>query len=66
MCPLENQVDFSVPELLEKKTSEETVEHKDAEVTESAAGMLLCSSAQYKNESLGLMPVRSLLICYFK
>lgn len=55
-----------MPELLEKKTSEETVEHKDAEVIESAAGMLLCSSAQYKNESLGLMPVRSLLICYFK
>ncbi|KTF79710.1 hypothetical protein cypCar_00023299, partial [Cyprinus carpio] len=41
MCPLENQVDFSVPELLEKKTSddtEETVEHKDADVTEMAAG----------------------------
>uniref|UniRef100_A0A672NJK7 Testis-expressed sequence 264 protein-like n=2 Tax=Sinocyclocheilus grahami TaxID=75366 RepID=A0A672NJK7_SINGR len=41
MCPLENQVDFCVPELLEKKTSddtEETVEHKDADVTESAAG----------------------------
>ncbi|KTF73266.1 hypothetical protein cypCar_00045793, partial [Cyprinus carpio] len=38
MCPLENQKDFCVPELLEKKTSEETVEHKDAEVTESAAG----------------------------
>ncbi|KAL1272545.1 hypothetical protein QQF64_028407, partial [Cirrhinus molitorella] len=41
MCPLENQVDFSVPELLEKKTSddtEKTVEHEDADVTESGAG----------------------------
>ncbi|XP_016322739.1 testis-expressed sequence 264 protein-like [Sinocyclocheilus anshuiensis] len=41
MCPLENQVDFCVPELLQKKTSddtEETVEHKDADVTELAAG----------------------------
>lgn len=54
MCPLENQVDFSVPELFEKKTSddtEETVEHKDADVTEMAAGMLLYSSAQYKDEN---------------
>ncbi|XP_073707959.1 testis-expressed protein 264 [Garra rufa] len=43
MCPLENQVDFSVPELLEKKTSEdteETVEHKDDDVAESGAGEL--------------------------
>ncbi len=49
MCPLENQMDFCVPELLEKNTSgdtEETVEHKDADVTELAAGMLLYSSAQ--------------------
>ncbi|XP_052414662.1 testis-expressed protein 264 homolog [Carassius gibelio] len=37
MCPLENQVDFCVPEVPEKKTSddtEETVEQKDADVTE--------------------------------
>ncbi|KAI2663753.1 Testis-expressed protein 264 [Labeo rohita] len=41
MCPLENQVDFCVPELHEKKTSddtEETVEHKDVDVKESVAG----------------------------
>lgn len=38
MCPLENQEDFCVPELLEKKTAEdtqETVEHRDADVMES-------------------------------
>jgi len=47
MCPLENQKDFCVPELLEKKTSddtEETVEHKDADVTGSGTDMLLHSS----------------------
>lgn len=47
MCPLENPTDFCVPELLEKKTSddmEEPVEHKDADVTESGAGMLPHSS----------------------
>ncbi|XP_059415955.1 testis-expressed protein 264-like [Carassius carassius] len=45
MCPLENQKDFCVPELLEKTTSEETLEHKDAEVTESAAGELFQKSS---------------------
>ncbi|XP_056607380.1 testis-expressed protein 264 homolog [Triplophysa dalaica] len=41
MCPLEKQEDFFVPELLEKKTTEdmeETVEHKDDNDTESGAG----------------------------
>lgn len=49
MCPLENPTDFCVPELLKKNASddvEETVEHKDADVTESGAGMLLQSSTQ--------------------
>lgn len=41
MCPLEKQGDFCVPELLEKKTTEnteKTVEHRDADVTESGTG----------------------------
>ncbi|XP_051985663.1 testis-expressed protein 264-like [Xyrauchen texanus] len=42
MCPLENQTDFCVSELHEKKTStdetEETEEHRDADVTESETG----------------------------
>ncbi|XP_026069207.1 testis-expressed protein 264-like [Carassius auratus] len=50
MCPLENQKDFCVPELLEKTTSEETVEHKDAEVTESAAGEPLQKSSSVIQE----------------
>lgn len=48
MCPLEAQMDFCVPELYDKKTSddmEETVEHKDADVTDSGAGMLLIRPA---------------------
>ncbi|XP_048054733.1 testis-expressed protein 264 [Megalobrama amblycephala] len=53
MCPLETQMDFCVPELYEKKTSddmEETVEHKDADVTDSGAGELEQKSSSVSQE----------------